>query len=305
MKLFVTAYWWHIALSSSPARGGITGEVLFCGNNQYFQFMVDGENRDCLWVRDQSDQRKYDICTSNEIESNCELSCGSCCEDNPFYRLQVSGGEDLKSCHWIGMKIERTNIYCNLPNEQGVGHVKDMCPVACAYCASKEQPTEMPTSSRSPSQLPTKAYSMLPSSSPSSYPSDGSTMKSTESHTRTSTSLPTMPPMNVSEIAQSNVAAKKSNQKSSSPYSGFLLIFAGVILVIAHIAFAIRNKQISLTQTIREDPNHKEEPISSTSSPKQPRATTTSTKSMSSLPSVVCIKPPSVVYIPQEGLVWV
>lgn len=244
----------------------------FCGNSPYFKFMFDDENRDCRWLRSQSDEDRFNICKNTDIQSKCKYSCGLCCEDNPNYRLQLKDG--ARPCRWIAMEVDRIDTYCDLSTDPGSMQVKYFCPITCDYCPKHlERVTDQP--SLSPTIL-------VPSGNSPDYFNHAADPDLREGSTTDD------------DISNSLNGSAKS-PKPHIPFSG-LSICAAVIALTVGVAFVIHKKKKNVlnhvivqekTQVISEPPqSKKEEPI-----------TPSSPKSIPTVPSVIRIEPPKIIYI--------
>ena len=188
-----------LVLASIPSLSYAFPNSLFCENDSLFSFIQIAKNgntdkvRNCAWVRNKESQREK-FCEFQDIEVHCPISCGICCDDNPFFTFILPDQPDnqRKTCRWISKNASRKQ-YCNTFNNGRM--VQDACPKACDFClppigsgAPSMSPTDNPTAkpTRSPSDRPslsigpTASPSVSRSSSPSSTPTkDPSSIPST------------------------------------------------------------------------------------------------------------------------------
>lgn len=147
---------------------------LFCTNDASFRFSYNGKTRDCQWIIPQSDEVTTTLCRDMTIRSSCLHSCGLCCEDNIFFRIQTLDGE-FKTCSWIA-KDEATKLqYCNL-KQNGIS-LKEVCAATCNNCEPFIPLTE------APSGIPTASPTILP---PTAIPSRSRTERPSLQHHPTS-----------------------------------------------------------------------------------------------------------------------
>jgi hypothetical protein len=142
---------------------------LFCSNDSSFRFTYKGETRDCQWIVPQSDEVTKTLCRDMTIRTNCLHSCGLCCEDNIFYRIQTLDGQ-YKTCSWIAQDDATKLQYCNL-KQNGI-FLREVCAATCNNCEPfiplTEEPSGAPTAPPTiPSPPPTAAPSRAKTERPS------------------------------------------------------------------------------------------------------------------------------------------
>uniref|UniRef100_A0A7S3Q437 Sulfatase N-terminal domain-containing protein n=1 Tax=Chaetoceros debilis TaxID=122233 RepID=A0A7S3Q437_9STRA len=166
-----------------------------CVNNYKWLYSKDG-TLSCTSVQF-IESRRVHLCQNiEEVQINCPLSCGRCCEDDPSYRLRIRSlvpnsnsstststststsifiGE-LKTCEWLGTSIRsKPEWWCDTRNN-GL-FVRDACPKSCNKCnsyVSLSPPAALPSLQPSPpppypSQPPTSSPTQIPTSSPTEH----------------------------------------------------------------------------------------------------------------------------------------
>ena len=86
-----------------------------CINNDTY-VNADNPLATCRWIR-WKEERRQEYCKQQEVNDNCPLSCGVCCEDNPFIEFNCdSFNSDCEGAWFKG----RT--------------VRDICPKSCGFC---------------------------------------------------------------------------------------------------------------------------------------------------------------------------
>ena len=131
-----------------------------CKNDSTFSFTHEGTTRGCGWVRKQSDDIRQVVCQIRDIRSQCKVSCGVCCEDDPDYFSVID--DHQRYCPWFGKKPIRINTYCEEKFYLNGAQVRNVCPKACENCPnfiSLENPAfqigSAPTPApRSPTMIP-------------------------------------------------------------------------------------------------------------------------------------------------------
>ena len=71
------------------------------------------------------------LCKLDEVRTNCPVTCGLCCEDDPSYTFINDMGIE-KTCGWITLKDVRKSKYCDKYKSGML--VRVACPKACDYC---------------------------------------------------------------------------------------------------------------------------------------------------------------------------
>ncbi|GFH49630.1 predicted protein [Chaetoceros tenuissimus] len=123
-----------LAISASSATAGA-----LCSNNNSLIFQYENVQRDCLWLRSASDEIRKELCAVDNISRSCNLSCGNCCSDNPFFRM-LSDDKTL-SCFDIGKDNELKSLHCETKYGSSDFKVKDQCPESCDYCLNTQDET--------------------------------------------------------------------------------------------------------------------------------------------------------------------
>lgn len=123
-----------LAIAISSVNG------VLCSNNNSLIFQYENVQRDCLWLRSASDEIRKELCAVDNISRSCNLSCGNCCSDNPFFRL-LSDDDKTLSCFDIGKDDELKSLHCE--SKYGISDfkVKDQCPESCDYCLYTQDDT--------------------------------------------------------------------------------------------------------------------------------------------------------------------
>ena len=135
MKIIVCSYILAIAVSSVKAGA-------LCSNNNSLIFQYENVQRDCLWLRSASDEIRKELCAVDNISRSCNLSCGNCCSDNPFFRLLSDDNKTL-SCFDIGKDDELKSLHCETRSGNSDLKVKDQCPESCDYCLYTKEETNI------------------------------------------------------------------------------------------------------------------------------------------------------------------
>ena len=123
-----------LAIAISSVNG------VLCSNNNSLIFQYENVQKDCLWLRSASDEIRKELCAVDNISSNCNLSCGNCCSDNPFFRLRSDDDKTL-SCFDIGKDDELKSLHCETKYGSSDFKVKDQCPESCDYCLNTQDET--------------------------------------------------------------------------------------------------------------------------------------------------------------------
>ena len=152
-----------------------------CKNDSTFSFTHEGTTRGCGWIRKLSDDIRQDVCQDNDIRSQCKVSCGICCEDDPDYFSVIDGVE--RYCSWFGKKAIRINTYCGKKFYLNGAQLRNVCPEACGNCPSfislekpapqsaapalRQNSTPAPTPAPTPIPTPLPGYpTMTPTRAP-------------------------------------------------------------------------------------------------------------------------------------------
>lgn len=121
-----------VAISTTPLIGSPSSTLLTCKNNHLFAYQVwpGGKKRSCSNIG-ATQARRSRLCKINEVQTNCPITCGLCCEDDETFRFTINSGK-IKPCSWIGKAVNRKQKYCNLFRGQTL--IKEACPVTCGAC---------------------------------------------------------------------------------------------------------------------------------------------------------------------------
>jgi len=103
----------------------------YCKNRDDFR-IDDDDEKSCKWVRNKNWRRTRD-CKRPDVNFNCPISCGVCCEDDPGYMLERDFDNEPRDCAWIAKQPDvRTDNYCDTYNNGQM--VRDACPKTCGLC---------------------------------------------------------------------------------------------------------------------------------------------------------------------------
>uniref|UniRef100_A0A7S3Q4M0 Sulfatase N-terminal domain-containing protein n=1 Tax=Chaetoceros debilis TaxID=122233 RepID=A0A7S3Q4M0_9STRA len=182
------------------------------------------------------ESRRIQLCGDHEeVQINCPLSCGRCCEDDPSYRIKLfsPNGFEFKSCEWLGTSIRsKLEWWCDTRNNGQF--VRNACPKKCNTCSSyissspvstpsfqpSLTPSTLPTDTLTPSMHPSRARSSVPSKIRSSGPTSTPTMtKSVEPSSQPTDKDSNIPTSNPSEVPTTAPSNQPSLKASSSPSS--------------------------------------------------------------------------------------
>ena len=126
--IFATLLFSHISRCAADSSSSI------CKNDSTFKFIREGTTRGCGWIRKQSDDIRQGVCQNSDIRSQCKVSCGICCEDDPDYFFVIN--DHPRYCPWFGKKPIRINTYCGRKSYLNGAQVRNVCPKACNNCPS-------------------------------------------------------------------------------------------------------------------------------------------------------------------------
>lgn len=117
---------------STTLVNGPSSTSLVCKNNHSFSYQAwpGGKFRGCSNIGNK-ENRRVRLCQVDEVQDNCPITCGFCCEDDESFRFITNMGK-VKPCKWIGMNLERKKKYCNM--FMGQIRIKEACPVSCDAC---------------------------------------------------------------------------------------------------------------------------------------------------------------------------
>ena len=165
----------------------------------------DGNIVDCGDIHFEPERRRVQFCAIEEVRTNCPITCGLCCEDDPTYYFQTHTGvntncESLSDLEWFQSKHFCNTLFNGMM-------VRASCPKACSYCkhyvslapsvtpSISMSPTDVPTSDPTsiPTVAPFNARSIAPTNSavPSSRPERSASFAPTETESNTPSTLPT------------------------------------------------------------------------------------------------------------------
>lgn len=120
------------ALSSTTLVNGPSSTSLTCKNNYSFSYQAwsGGKFRSCSNIS-LKEKRRVRLCKVGEVQDNCPITCGRCCQDDESFRFITNLGK-TKPCKWIGLNARRKEKYCN--TLIGQISIKEACPVTCDAC---------------------------------------------------------------------------------------------------------------------------------------------------------------------------
>lgn len=116
-----------------------------CINNDTF---VHANNplATCRWIR-WKEGRRQEYCKQQEVQNNCPLSCGVCCEDDLSHEFDCDSLKtDLDYCDGGWFK-GRT--------------IRDICPKSCGFCKDYVSPTSIPAFINDPTFTPEESSILL------------------------------------------------------------------------------------------------------------------------------------------------
>ena len=103
-----------------------------CYDNTLYSLDHEGETLTCQHIK-QDESKRVDVCTIDEVRSNCPQTCGLCCGNDVDFRFETRKRKN-KDCTWLGSKEVRKYFYCNTVDNGR--RVKDACTKACDSCKS-------------------------------------------------------------------------------------------------------------------------------------------------------------------------
>ena len=189
-----------------------------CRNNLEWSISEDGNSFECDDIHFAEERRRVKFCGIEEVRTNCPVTCGLCCEDDPNYLFVNNNGVNT-DCEWlVELKWFDRKYFCNTFNNNGM-MVRASCAKSCSYCkdyvslAPSAQPSSM-SPTRAPSLDPTPPLTPGPSKTSTSTPSSTATLGPSKTPTYTPSSTTTREP---SSFPSRSPNTSPSFMPSSSP----------------------------------------------------------------------------------------
>ena len=257
--IFATLLFSHISRCAADSSS-------ICKNDSTFSFTHKGTTKGCGWIRKQSDDIRQGVCQISDIRSQCKVSCGICCEDDPDYFFVID--DHQRYCPWFGKKPIRINTYCGRKSYDLNGaQVRNVCPKACDNCPSfislenpafqiGPAPTPAPRPVSTP--VPTPATKPIPSLaptpalnlplSPAPTPDPNLSLTPAPRNPRSPNMIPTRAPVFIPDQDSTSNPAPQNNlgsvidgppddrDKKSFPYVAVFTSLGGVLCLSLSIA---------------------------------------------------------------------
>jgi len=82
---------------------------------------------------------RFNLCQTDEVRTDCQHTCGICCEDSATYKFKLQKSDKEEGCDWIlknkkpEIDVKRAKDYCNGYFSNGAS-VRSQCQVSCDFC---------------------------------------------------------------------------------------------------------------------------------------------------------------------------